>query len=119
MAFVVALRGDLATSRLTDECAALPAEPRNRSYAVTKRQIAGDASVGASLVLQGEYNARNRHSSAGRVRHRAGRYVADLAAPAKGEVIGQAAHLNPGVEQVYWRRYHWHLWRHRYHRRWW
>jgi hypothetical protein len=54
MAFVVALRGDLATSRLTDECAALPAEPRNRSYAVTKRQIAGDASVGASLGLQGE-----------------------------------------------------------------
>jgi hypothetical protein len=81
MAFVVALRGDLATSRLTDECAALPAEPRNRSYAVTKRQIAGDASVGASLVLQGEYNARNRRSSAGRVRHRAGRYVADLGGP--------------------------------------
>jgi hypothetical protein len=24
-----------------------------------------------------------------------------LAAPANGEVIGQAAHLNPGVEQVY------------------
>ena len=43
-----------------------------------------------------------------------------LAAPANGEVIGQAAYLNPGVEQVYWRRYHhWHWWRHRYHRRWW
>jgi len=26
----------------------------DRSYAVTKRQIAGDASVGASLGLQGE-----------------------------------------------------------------
>ena len=33
-----------------------------------------------------------------------------LAAPANGEVIGQAAYLNPGVEQVYWRRHHWH-WR--------
>ena len=42
-----------------------------------------------------------------------------LAAPANGEVIGQAAYLNPGVEQVYWRRYHhWIGWRHRYHRRW-
>ena len=42
-----------------------------------------------------------------------------IAAPANGEVIGQAAHLNPGVDQVYWRRHHWHWWRHRYHRRWW
>jgi hypothetical protein len=43
-----------------------------------------------------------------------------MAAPANGEVIGQAAYANQAVQPVYWRHYHrWHWWRHRYHHRWW
>jgi hypothetical protein len=45
---------------------------------------------------------------------------ATMAAPANGEVIGQAAYANQAVQPVYWRHYHrWHWWRHRYHHRWW
>jgi hypothetical protein len=45
---------------------------------------------------------------------------ATMAAPANGEVIGQAAYANQAVQPVYWRHYYrWHGWRHRYHHRWW
>ena len=78
MAFVVALRGDLATSRLTDERAALPAELSDRSYAVTKRQIAGGArSAPLSDCKESKMRAIYIPAlvAAG---HRAGRHVADL-----------------------------------------
>jgi hypothetical protein len=80
MAFVVALRGDLATSRLTDarRCRPNLGTAATRSPNVRSRETPRSAPL---LVLQGEYNARNRHSSARRLRHRAGRYVADLGGP--------------------------------------
>jgi hypothetical protein len=45
----------------------------------------------------------------------------ELAPPALGSALANAANLNQAVDQVYWRRYdhrHW-WWRHHWHHRWW
>ena len=43
-----------------------------------------------------------------------------LAVPASGNVIEDAAAVNPLIEPVYWRHYHYRYHRHwRWHRRWW
>ncbi len=43
-----------------------------------------------------------------------------LAAPARGNAIGNAAAFNQAVEPVYWRHYHYrHWWWRHHHRRWW
>ena len=80
MAFVVALRGDLATSRLTDarRCRPNLGTAATRSPNVRSRETPRSAplwyckeSIMRAIVIR----------SARRLRHRAGRYVADLGGP--------------------------------------
>src|SRR5262249_24761489 len=121
MAFVVAVRGDLATSRSTDARAAPPGRisdcstrsPNARTWEALGRRL---------LRTQGETKMRAIFIAAlvglgiGLVG-----MSPSLAAPVSGAAIAKAANLNQAVDQVYWRRYyhrHW-WWRHHWHYRWW
>jgi hypothetical protein len=121
MAFVVAVRGDLATSRSTDERAAPPGRISDRSTRSPNARTW--EALGRRLSrTQGESKMRAIFIAAlvglgiGLVG-----MSPSLATPVSGAAIAKAADLNQAVDQVYWRRYHhrhW-WWRHHWHHRWW
>src|SRR6516165_6466654 len=121
MAFVVAVRGDLATSRSTDARAAPPGRISDRSTRSPNART-WEALGRRLLRTQGESKMRAIFIAAlvgvgiGLVG-----VAPSLAAPASGVAIANAANLNQAVDQVYWRRYyhpHWR-WRHHWHHHWW
>jgi hypothetical protein len=118
MAFVVAVRGDLARSRSTD--AAWRRRPNlGPQHAVTKRQTTGGA---RSAPLKTKENDMRAIFIAALFGLGIGAYAVSpsLAAPASGAATARTTEFARSVEQVYWRPYrHRHWWRHHWHHRWW
>src|SRR5215831_12529539 len=122
MAFVVAVRGDLATSGSTDARAAPPGRISDRSTRSPNART-WEALGRRLLRTQGESKMRAIFIAA-----LAGLGIGlvgmspSLAAPVSGAAIAKAANLNQAVDQVYWRRRYYHRhwwWRHHWHHRWW